>query len=136
VSEWLRDQLAAGLPKHEAPIFGSPQEWDILLTYEDRRRQGDEHMPVLRYTFDTLFLRLPAARRLADKPTERTLEAAVRHLVAKKALAEGESTRWHSWLDDFAHIHSPQSGAGLVQLVFPRLEAALALPPKRRRLKR
>jgi hypothetical protein len=110
----------------------------MLLTYEDRRQNGDEHLAALRYTFDALFLKLPSVRKTAAAPTERTLEAAMQHRVAKKMLVEAESTRWHSWMDDFARIHSPSTNSGFIQLVFPRLEAALALPAKRqhKRLKR
>jgi len=114
------------LPKRECEVFGSPLLWDMLLVYEDRRNKGDEHLAALQYTFDTLYLRLPTARRHAEAPTERSLDAVLQHRVAEKLLTEAESTRWHSWQDDFARIHSPTSGQGLVQLIFPSPQAAIA----------
>jgi hypothetical protein len=131
LAAWLKEKLyrlpdGTELPKRESDVLGSPLLWDMLLVYEDRRNKGDEHLAALRYTFDNLYLRLPTARLHAEAPTERSLDAVFQHRVAEKVLAEAESTRWHSWQDDFARIHSPTSGQGLVQLIFPSLQAAIA----------
>lgn len=130
VADWLAEQLTRSpdgtdLPKREKEALGSPLLWDMLLVYEDRRREGEEHVTALRFTFDSLYLRLPAARRHAAKPVERSVDAVLQHQVAKSVIAEAESTRWHSWLNDFARIHSPLSGQGLVELIFPSVQAAL-----------
>jgi hypothetical protein len=132
MADWLVEQLVqlpdgSQLPQREKEILGTPLEWEILLAYEDRRRQGDEHTPALQYTFDMLYAHQPAARRHAAKPAERTTDAALRHIVAKKLLIAAESARWYSWQDDFARIHSPLAGTGLIQRIFPRL--ASVLPP-------
>ncbi len=132
MADWLVEQLVqlpngSQLPQREKEILGTPLLWDILLAYEDRRRQGDAHTHALQYTFDTLYAHQPAARRHAAKPVERTFDATLRHIVAKKLVSAAESARWHSWQDDFARIHSPLAGTGLIQRIFPRL--ASVLPP-------
>ncbi len=124
LAKWMLEQLTrlpdgTELPRHEKVILGTPLQWDMLLVYEDRRRQGVEHTAALQYTFDTLYVGLPEVRRKAAKPAERTPEAALRHRLAKPMLSEAESTRWHSWIADFGHMYAPTTGAGFVQRIFP-----------------
>jgi len=128
---WLVKQLSfnsdgTALPKREKEVFGTSLLWDMLLFYFERRQRGDGHEAALCFTFDLLYLRLPQIRQQAAKPRVQSIEVAVPHLLAKRVLSEAQSTRWHSWLDDFARMYSRESGKGLVQLIFPSFKDAIS----------
>jgi hypothetical protein len=130
LAAWLVDQLSrlpdgTELPRHEKTTLGTTLQWDMLLVYEQSRREGAEHSDAVRHAFDILYIGSPLVRRKAEKPEERTLEAGLRHVVAKKLLSAAESTRWHSWMEEFTRMHSPVVGTGLVQRIFPGTELIL-----------
>jgi hypothetical protein len=111
VSNWLFEQLAAGLPGREPEVLGSPLQWDIFLTVRDLVRAGAPFDEALQESFEQLHLHADKWSEGRPMPNQ------------KKAWAQ----RGADWADSYRFMDSPALGSGLVQIVFPGL-ANLRLP--------
>src|SRR5207253_1322790 len=57
MTEWLFGQLTANLPAREPELYGSPLQWDVLLTVQDLVRAGAPFDEALQESFEKIHLK-------------------------------------------------------------------------------
>ena len=103
VANWLYDQLAVNLPAREPELYGSPLQWDILLTVQDLIRAGAPFDEALQESFEKLHLKADNWHEGQPMPDQK----------------KGWAQRGADWLDTYRVLDAPLAGTGLVQTIFP-----------------
>lgn len=103
MADWLFSQLVKNLPAREPELFGSPLQWDILLTVEDLIRDGAPFDEALQESFENLHLRADEWREGQPVPDQK----------------KGWAQRGADWQNTYRIMDAPFTGTGFVQKIFP-----------------
>ena len=103
MAEWLFNQLAANLPAREPELYGSPLQWDILLTVEDLKRGGAPFNEALQESFEKIHLRADKWHEGQPMPDQK----------------KGWAQRGADWQDTYRIMDAPLGGMGFIQKIFP-----------------
>ncbi|MFO1487363.1 MAG: hypothetical protein U1F65_02690 [Verrucomicrobiota bacterium] len=103
VARWFFDQIADGLPQREPELFGSPLQWDILLTVEDLMRDGAPFDEALQESFEILHLKADKWHEGQPVPDQK----------------KGWARRGADWQKTYRIMDAPLTGTGFVQKIFP-----------------
>jgi hypothetical protein len=103
MAEWLFDQLAESLPARAPELYGSPLQWDILLSVQDLIRAGASFDEALQESFEKIHLKADDWHEGQPMPDQK----------------KGWAQRGTDWQNTYRMMDAPLAGTGFVQTIFP-----------------